>query len=73
MFLSQRRRAIRCQRCSGTMDEIMEIEALWDQPGLVAFECPDCEYLASVIVTLRQRLCAAEYKDSRSGIECHDR
>ena len=34
----------------------MEIEALWDQPGLVAFECPDCEYLASVIVTLRQRL-----------------
>jgi hypothetical protein len=32
------------------MDEIMQIEALWDQPGLVAFECPDCEYLTSVFV-----------------------
>ena len=42
----------------------MEIEALWDQPGLVAFECPDCEYLASVIVTLRQRL-AQRHRMSR--------
>jgi len=29
---------------------IMEIEALWDQPGLVAFERPDCGYLTSVVV-----------------------
>jgi hypothetical protein len=49
-FSRSRRRAIRCQRCSGTMDEIMEIEALWNQPGLVAFECPDCGYLTSVVV-----------------------
>ena len=49
-FSRSRRRAIGCQRCSGTMDEIMEIEALWNQPGLVAFECPDCGYLTSVVV-----------------------
>jgi uncharacterized Zn finger protein len=49
-FSPGRRRAIRCQRCSGTMDEIMQIEALWDAPGLVAFECPDCGYLTSVVV-----------------------
>ena len=29
-FSRSRRRSIRCQRCSGTMDEIMQIEALWD-------------------------------------------
>ena len=44
----------------------MEIEALWDQPGLVAFECPDCEYLASVIVTLRQRL-AQRHRKTRAA------
>ena len=30
------------------MDEIMEIEPLWDCPRLVAFECPDCGHLTSV-------------------------
>jgi hypothetical protein len=49
-FSPGRSRAIPCQRCSGTMDEIMQIEALWDAPGLVAFECPDCGYLTSVII-----------------------
>ena len=54
-FSRSRRRAIRCQRCSGTMDEIMEIPALWDAPGLIAFECPDCKHLASVMVPSEAR------------------
>ena len=54
-FSRARRRAIPCQRCSGTMDEIMEIEPLWDCPGLVAFECPDCEHLTSVAVPAMAR------------------
>jgi hypothetical protein len=41
------------------MDEIMEIEALWSEPGLVAFECPDCEYLTSVIVPPQAKTRAA--------------
>jgi hypothetical protein len=58
-FSRSRRRAIRCQRCSGTMDEIMQIEALWDAPGLVAFECPDCGYLTSVVVPPEAKMGAA--------------
>ena len=58
-FSRSRRRAIRCQRCSGTMDEIMQIEALWDAPGLVAFECPDCEYLTSLVVPPAAKVRAA--------------
>jgi hypothetical protein len=41
------------------MDEIMQIEALWDAPGLVAFECPDCEYLTSVVLPPEAKLRAA--------------
>ena len=58
-FSRSRRRAIRCTRCSGTMDEIMQIEALWDAPGLFAFECPDCEYLTSVVVPPEAKVRAA--------------
>jgi hypothetical protein len=41
------------------MDEIMQIEALWDAPGLVAFECPDCGYLTSVVVPPEAKMGAA--------------
>jgi hypothetical protein len=42
------------------MDEIMQIEALlWDAPGLVAFECPDCGYLTSVVAPPEAKVRAA--------------
>ena len=52
------RRAIRCQRCTGTMDEIMQIEPLWDDPGLIAFECPDCGCLSSEVIPPSSRTAA---------------
>jgi hypothetical protein len=36
-----------CIRCGEQMVEILRIEPLWSDPGLVAYECPDCGYVAS--------------------------
>jgi hypothetical protein len=39
-----------CPRCGATMDDIVTIPPLAEQPGLVAYECPKCQYVTSVLV-----------------------
>jgi hypothetical protein len=41
---------LRCQRCKrGAMAEILRIDPLGGQPGLIALECSKCGYLTSVM------------------------
>ena len=37
-----------CPRCKTTMDEVVRIAPLGDEPGLIAYECPACRYVTSV-------------------------
>lgn len=40
---------LQCQRCkSGAMAEVLRIDPLGGQPGLIALECSKCGYLTSV-------------------------
>jgi hypothetical protein len=48
--LAQKRRKVECPRCKRTMSEVVSIAPLYDQPGLVAYECDDCHYVTSEIV-----------------------
>ena len=42
-------RMLECQRCkSGAMAEVLRIDPLGGQPGLIALECSKCGYLTSV-------------------------
>ena len=47
---SKRRRALACTRCGAAMDEVVSIAPLAGEPGLIAFECPSCGYVTSVLV-----------------------
>ena len=48
--LAQKRRTVGCPRCHGTMSEVVRIDPLYEQPGLIAYECNDCHYVTSEIV-----------------------
>jgi hypothetical protein len=40
---------LQCQRCKGdAMAEVLRIDPLGGQPGLIALECSKCGYLTSV-------------------------
>jgi hypothetical protein len=43
-------RPFSCPRCGAAMDEIVSIAPGWDEPGLVAYECPKCSYVTSELV-----------------------
>jgi hypothetical protein len=40
-------RGLACPRCKATMDEVVRIAPLGDEPGLIAYECP-ARYVTSV-------------------------
>jgi transposase-like protein len=46
--LSKRRGSMACPRCKATMDEVVWIAPLQDEPGLIGYECPSCRYVTSV-------------------------
>jgi uncharacterized Zn finger protein len=44
-------RGMACPRCSvQSMDEVLRIVPTATQAGLIAYECPGCGYLTSVII-----------------------
>jgi hypothetical protein len=47
--ISKRGSGIACPRCQTSMQEIMRIAPLRNEPGLIAYECPACEKLTSEI------------------------
>src|SRR5437867_3481723 len=38
-----------CPRCRTTMDEVLSIAPVAGEPGLTAYECPNCSYVTSVL------------------------
>ena len=45
---SKRGSALACSRCGAAMDEVVRIEPLAGEPGLIAYECPSCGYVTSL-------------------------
>jgi hypothetical protein len=39
-----------CPRCQTGMDEIVRIEPTLRDQGLIAYECPKCVYVTSVLL-----------------------
>jgi predicted RNA-binding Zn-ribbon protein involved in translation (DUF1610 family) len=39
-----------CPRCQAGMDEIVRIEPTLRDQGLIAYECPKCVYVTSVLL-----------------------
>ena len=40
-----------CPRCGTKMPKVVTIAPMGRQPGLVAYECPKCVYVTSVLVS----------------------
>jgi hypothetical protein len=47
--LPNRSRQMACPRCQAMMKEVVSIAPLGHESGLVAYECPACRYLTSVL------------------------
>ena len=39
-----------CPRCKGPMKDVVWIAPIQNDPGLIAYECPACGYLTSVLI-----------------------
>jgi hypothetical protein len=42
-------RSLACPRCNTPMDEVVRIPPVVHETGLIAYECPACRYLTSVL------------------------
>jgi DNA-directed RNA polymerase subunit RPC12/RpoP len=48
--LSKKQGTIVCPRCKGPMDEVVRIDTLQNEPGLIGYECPSCSYVTRVLI-----------------------
>jgi hypothetical protein len=39
-----------CPRCKTIMNEVVRVEPLESEPGLIGYECPACCYVTSVLL-----------------------
>jgi len=39
-----------CSRCEAAMKEVVYIAPVGHEPGLTAYECPNCGYVTSVLI-----------------------
>jgi hypothetical protein len=42
-------RLMACPRCKATMDPVVRIAPVAGEPGLIAYECPTCSYVTSIL------------------------
>jgi hypothetical protein len=47
--LSNKTRRMACPRFKATMEEVVRIAPLVNESGLIAYECPVCRYVTSVL------------------------
>jgi hypothetical protein len=45
----KKRENIACLRCKAPMEEIVRIDPVGSEPGLIGYECPACGYVTSVL------------------------
>jgi predicted RNA-binding Zn-ribbon protein involved in translation (DUF1610 family) len=50
MAESSTQSSMSCPRCQSGMDEIVRIEPTMRDRGLIAYECPRCVYVTSVLL-----------------------
>jgi hypothetical protein len=46
----RRERTLSCPRWGTTVDEVVSIAPSLGDPGLIAYECPNCVYVTSEVV-----------------------
>jgi uncharacterized Zn finger protein len=51
----KREGTLACPRCKAPMKEILRIAPVQSEPGLIAYECPSCGYVTSVLIDHRPR------------------
>src|SRR4051812_19534453 len=55
MAESSTQSSMSCPRCQAGMDEIVRIEPTVRDQGLIAYECPKCVYVTSVLLKPQPR------------------
>jgi hypothetical protein len=48
--LEKREGTLACPRCKAPMKEVVWIAPVQNDPGLIAYECPSCSYVTSVLI-----------------------
>jgi phage FluMu protein Com len=48
--VKKREGTLACPRCKASMKEVVWIAPLQNEPGLIAYECPSCSYVNSVLI-----------------------
>jgi rubredoxin len=48
--LAKREGTLACPRCKAPMKDVVWIAPVQSDPGLIAYECPSCGYLTSVLI-----------------------
>jgi hypothetical protein len=49
--LEKRAGTLACPRCKAPMKEVVRIAPVQSDPGLIAYECPSCGYVTSVLIS----------------------
>ena len=49
--LPQKLGTIACPRCKAPMEEVLRIAPALHEPELIAYECPSCRYVTSVLTS----------------------
>jgi C4-type Zn-finger protein len=47
---TRREPAVSCPRCGTAMEEVVSIAPTLGEPGLIAYECPNCVYVKSELL-----------------------
>jgi transposase-like protein len=48
--LEKREGTLACPRCKAAMKDVVRIAPVQNDPGLIAYECPSCGYVTSVLI-----------------------
>jgi uncharacterized Zn finger protein len=48
--LAKREGTLECPRCNAPMKDVVRIAPAQSDPGLIAYECPSCGYVTSVLI-----------------------
>ena len=48
--VKKREGTLACPRCKAAMKDVVWIAPVQNDPGLIAYECPSCGYVTSVLI-----------------------
>jgi hypothetical protein len=56
-----------CPRCRAAMDEVVSIAPVAGEPGLTAYDCPNCGYVTSVLEPPKTRISSSRVMHGMLG------